>query len=189
MSSLLLAVLVAMTWATPAAAQRLNRCTDAAGQRVYTDRPCESLGAHAQRPAPVTDAAASDRNRLGARCPRRLSELVDALRGAILDHDVNRLSSLYLWGSTSDAAARRILDQLDAIARRPLLAIAPLYPPPLPAPAGPTPASDVPPAPERPRPVALRLDQVLSGTAAPARSVMELRWQQGCFRVTLPAAR
>jgi hypothetical protein len=167
-------------------AQRLNRCTDAGGQSVYTDRPCESLGARSRLPEPTAASAGNtrQRNTLGASCPRRLSELVGALRGAMAANDVNRLSTLYLWGSVSDAGAQRILGQLESIARRPLVDIVPVYPqvqePLLPAADGTAEAAE-----DRPNPIALRLEQVLPGTATPARSVLGLRRQYGCFWITL----
>lgn len=166
--------------------QRLNRCTDAGGQSVYTDRPCESLGARSRLPEATAASTGNtqQRNTLGASCPRRLSELVGALRGAMAANDVNRLSTLYLWGSVSDAGAQRILGQLESIARRPLVDIVPVYPqtqePLLPAVEGLAEAAE-----DRPNPIALRLEQVLPGTATPARSVLGLRRQYGCFWITL----
>lgn len=197
-SDLLFPVLAALLLAclpllVHAQGQRLNRCTDADGQSVYTDRPCEMLGAHSRMPAPAAASSGStlDRDTLGARCPRRLSELVGALRSAVAANDVNRLSSLYLWGSVSDAGANRVLGQLESIARRPLVDIAPVYPQPDQSTAYPveshgTPATiDDGSEPSRPRPVALRLEQVLPGTATPSRSVVGLRRQHGCFWITL----
>lgn len=161
---------------------RLNRCTDAQGGSVYTDRPCETLGARSRMPATAPVAGnVQDRDTLGARCPRRLSELVNALRSAAGHDDVNRLSSLYLWGTVSDAGAQRVLAQLDAIARRPLVDIVPVYPQvqeTLSDGTGPLPSA-------RPNPVGLRLEQVLPGTATPARTVLGLRRHYGCFWITL----
>lgn len=167
-------------------AQRLNRCTDAGGQSVYTDRPCESLGARSRLPEATAASTGNtqQRNTLGASCPRRLSELVGALRGAMAANDVNRLSTLYLWGAVSDAGAQRILGQLESIARRPLVDIVPVYPQAqetlLPAADGVADTEG-----NRPNPIALRLEQVLPGTATPARSVLGLRRQYGCFWITL----
>lgn len=169
-----------------AQSQRLNRCSDASGQSVYTDRPCETVGARARLPEVTAPAQGNtqDRNALGASCPRRLSELVGALRGAVAANDVNRLSTLYLWGSVSDAGAQRILGQLESIARRPLVDIVPVYPEV--ADAEPLVGEDgVPVQRERPNPIALRLEQVLPGSATPARSVVGLRRQYGCFWITL----
>jgi len=180
--SLLLPLLACVALPARAQAPSLNRCTDANGQSVYTDRACEAIGARSRLPAPGTFAAGNtgDRDQLGARCPRRLSQLVDALREAVASHDVNRLSSLYLWGQVSDSGALRILGQLDSIARRPLVDIAPVYPG---DDDGMTPVHSDPAM--QPRPVALRLEQVLPGSATPARSVVGLHRQHGCFWISL----
>lgn len=169
-----------------AQAQRLNRCSDANGQSVYTDRPCEAVGARSRLPAASATQGGNtrDRDQLGARCPRRLSELVGALRGAVAANDVNRLSSLYLWSAVSDAGAQRVLGQLESIARRPLVDIVPVYPThdevtSLPAPEEATGA------PMHQNPIALRLEQVLPGTSTPSRSVVSLRRQYGCFWISL----
>ncbi len=53
---------------------------------------------------------------------------MDALRNGIVSNDVNRLSSLYLWGAVSDAGAQRILGQLESLVRRPLVDVVPVYP-------------------------------------------------------------
>lgn len=166
--------------------QRLNRCTDAGGQSVYTDRPCETVGARARMPEATAPAAGASQERatLGASCPRRLSELVGALRGAVAANDVNRLSTMYLWGAVSNVGAQRILGQLESIARRPLVDIVPVYPPDeadTGTPVGET--GDV--ALRRANPIGLRLHQVLPGTATPSSTVLGLRRQYGCFWITL----
>uniref|UniRef100_UPI0028A0A965 DUF4124 domain-containing protein n=1 Tax=Stenotrophomonas sepilia TaxID=2860290 RepID=UPI0028A0A965 len=125
---LLLLSLCSASSVVHAQSTRLNRCTDAQGQSVYTDRPCDSVGARSRLPPPASTGSTLRRDTLGARCPRRLSELVDALRIGILSNDVNRLSSLYLWGAVSDAGAHRILGQLESLARRPLVDVVPVYP-------------------------------------------------------------
>ncbi|CRX68499.1 unnamed protein product [Stenotrophomonas maltophilia] len=168
----------------------MNRCTDARGQSVYTDRPCDSVGARSRLPPPAPTGSTLSRDTLGARCPRRLSELVDALRVGILSNDVNRLSSLYLWGAVSDAGAQRILGQLESLARRPLVDVVPVYPSQaLPqsqdedqAPAAQ--GSDPEPPTVR-HPVGLRLEQTLPGSVSRASTVLGLRRQYGCFWITL----
>jgi len=115
---------------------------------------------------------------------------VDALRNGILSNDVNRLSSLYLWGSVSDAGAQRILGQLESLARRPLVDVVPVYPSqalPLSQDEGQSPAaqgSDPEPPAVR-HPVGLRLEQTLPGSVARASTVLGLRRQYGCFWITL----
>lgn len=190
--SLLLVLLPLCAMAPVAHAQspRLNRCTDAQGQSVYTDRPCDSVGARSRLPPPPPAGNTAPRDTLGARCPRRLSELVDALRNGILSNDVNRLSSLYLWGMVSDAGAQRILGQLESLARRPLVDVVPVYPrqdqdvPPEEDQSAAAQGSDPEPPMAR-HPVGLRLEQTLPGSVARASTVLGLRRQYGCFWITL----
>lgn len=193
----------------PARAQAdVHRCIGADGQAVFSDRRCEDLDATSRMPPPALRDSETGLYRYG--CPRRLSELVGLLRTAVEAHDVNRLSSLYLWGEVSDATANRVLSQLEAIAERPLLDIAPMYPqepapayPPVSDPAVPVapvaPPAYIPPdnsaaaaltdasgeAPlARPRPWGLRLEQVLANTSTPSRTVLRLRRQYNCFWVS-----
>jgi len=190
--SLLLVLLPLCAMAPVAHAQspRLNRCTDVQGQSVYTDRPCDSVGARSRLPPPAPTGNTAPRDTLGARCPRRLSELVDALRNGILSTDVNRLSSLYLWGAVSDAGAQRILGQLESLARRPLVDVVPVYPrqDQIAVPEeGQSPAAQGsdPEPPAARHPVGLRLEQTLPGSVARASTVLGLRRQYGCFWITL----
>jgi len=192
--------------ALPAQAQSdVHRCVGANGQAVFSDRRCEDLDATSRMPPPALRDSETGLYRYG--CPRRLSELVGLLRTAIEAHDVNRLSSLYLWGEVSDSTANRVLSQLEAVADRPLMDIAPMYPeepvevyapPPDPA------LAEVPPvytppdnsaaaavsdasgnAPlARPRPWGLRLEQVLANSSTPSRTVLRLRRQYNCFWVS-----
>ncbi len=188
--SLLLVLLSAASIDAHAQSTRLNRCTDAQGQSVYTDRPCDSVGAQSRRPPPPPAGSTLQRDSLGASCPRRLSELVQALHDAVDTQDVNRLSTLYLWSAVSDAGAQRILGQLESVVRRPLVDVVPVYPQgdqQLPLEEGQSPAaqgSD--PEPAAPRhPIGLRLEQTLPGSAARAATVLGLRRQYGCFWITL----
>ncbi len=187
---LLLLLLCSVSSIVHAQSPRLNRCTDAQGQSVYTDRPCDSVGAQSRLPPPAPTGSTLPRDTLGARCPRRLSELVEALRTGIVSNDVNRLSSLYLWGAVSDAGAQRILGQLESLARRPLVDVVPVYPrqDQVAVPEeGQSPAaqgSDPEPPAVR-HPVGLRLEQTLPGSVARASTVLGLRRQYGCFWITL----
>lgn len=187
---LLLLSLCSVSSIVHAQSPRLNRCTDAQGQSVYTDRPCDSVGARSRLPPPAPTGSTLPRDTLGARCPRRLSELVEALRTGIVSNDVNRLSSLYPWGAVSDAGAQRILGQLESLARRPLVDVVPVYPrqDQVAVPEeGQSPAaqgSDPEPPAVR-HPVGLRLEQTLPGSVARASTVLGLRRQYGCFWITL----
>ncbi len=167
------------------AAQRVNRCTNAQGETVFTDRSCDALGATARMPARAASVGNTGIYRAG--CARRLSELTGQIRDAVSARDVNRLSSIYLWSNVSNAAANQIIGRLESVVQRPLIDIAPIYPQ-APAPvmddAAPVLPTDAP-APSRPRPIGLRLEQTLANTATPARTVFGLRRQYGCFWITL----
>lgn len=187
---LLLLALCSASGVVHAQSPRLNRCTDAQGQSVYTDRPCDSVGARSRLPPPTPTGSTLPRDTLGARCPRRLSELVEALRAGIVSNDVNRLSSLYLWGVVSDAGAQRILGQLESLARRPLVDVVPVYPSqalPQSQDEGQSPAAQGsdPGPPAARHPVGLRLEQTLPGSVSRASTVLGLRRQYGCFWITL----
>lgn len=187
---LLLLSLCSASSVVHAQSPRLNRCTDAQGQSVYTDRPCDSVGAQSRLPSPAPTGSTLPRDTLGARCPRRLSELVEALRTGIVSNDVNRLSSLYLWGAVSDAGAQRILGQLESLARRPLVDVVPVYPSQALASSqeeGQSPAAQGsdPEPPAARHPVGLRLEQTLPGSVSRASTVLGLRRQYGCFWITL----
>lgn len=175
-----------------AQAQRVNRCTNAQGQTVFTDRRCDALGATERMPARTPTVGNTGIYRAG--CARRLSELTGQIRDAVSQQDVNRLSSIYLWNNVSNATASQIIGRLEAVVQRPLVDIAPVYPTsedtagvepatvPLPGNDG-QPLAEV--APRRPRPVGLRLEQTLGNTATPSRTVFGLRRQFGCFWITL----
>ena len=196
-----LLLLCVALWSVPivadAQAQRVNRCTNAQGQTVFTDRSCDAMGATARTPRGETSVGNTGIYRAG--CARRLSELTEQIRQAVSLQDVNRLSSIYLWGNVSNASATRIIGQLESVVRRPLVDIAPVYPtvaepvepvmvPPDPdalAGTGVALPQQAPAAPSRPRPVGLRLEQTLGNSATPARTVFGLRRQYGCFWITL----
>ncbi len=200
------AALLLLLFVPPAAAhaQQVNRCTDARGETVYSDRRCEDIGAVARIPQGPRDAGGSGLYR--DTCARRLSELVGQINSAVQARDVNRLSSVYLWNGLSNAAAARVLDRLEAIVQRPLVDIAPVYPPePTYEPAPPLPFTytdgtpvdpgqqaeaevSAPPieAPyTRRRPIGLRLEQTLANGSTPSRTVLSLRRQYNCFWISL----
>ena len=193
----------------PAQAQSIRRCVDADGVTVFTDKPCElvqarpRLAAQAQAPVTLSAGRASLGAQSGRQCPQRLSELVDEIQLAIQSGDVNRLSALYWWAGHGNASASRLLERLEAMAARPLVDIAPVYPELAPpsepaqpqwlevgdsgsaAASGAGTAAPVVAATTRPpRPYALRVEQVLANSATPSRSILRLRRQYGCFWIS-----
>lgn len=189
----LLLSLCVLCWAPWAQAQapRVNRCTNAQGVTVFTDRSCDALGATARMPPRGDSVGNTGIYRAG--CARRLSELTAQIRDAVSLQDVNRLSSIYLWGNVSNATANQIIGRLESVVQRPLLDIAPVYPeidapPPLPIDPNASLVEAVEgaaPSARRARPIGLRLEQTLGTSATPARTVFGLRRQYGCFWITL----
>ena len=133
-------LLVATALALPAGAQAqaVNRCVGADGRSIYSDQPCDALGAVA-RQAPARPAAASAHGfttgtgTIGAGCSRSIDALLMGVRGALESGDVNRLATHYHWTGTSARGGRYLMDELEDIARRPLVAIDFVYPEPAPA--------------------------------------------------------
>lgn len=128
-------LLVAALLALPAGAQAqtVNRCVGADGGSVYSDQPCHSEGAVA-RQAPTRPAAAgahgftTGTGTVGAGCARSIDSLLMGVRGALESGDVNRLATHYHWTGTSARGGRYLMDELEDIARRPLVAINFVYP-------------------------------------------------------------
>lgn len=203
-TTLLLLPVLCATFATgDARAQQVNRCTDAQGRTVYGDKPCETMGARARLQSGAPRATGSH-GLYRDSCARRLSEVVAQIQSAVESRDANRLSGIYLWSGLSNAAATRAMDRLDDIVQRPLVDIAPVFaevpdtadtPPAEPAPLLAATTADAAPAEipfaeapryQRPRPVALRLEQTVSrNSATPSRTVLRLRRQYNCFWISL----
>lgn len=133
-AAVLLSFLLLAAWPGAADAQ-VRRCSTAAGGTIYTDKPCREVGA-VERVQPDANAGASTLHR--SRCHRTLQELTFELAMAIDARDPNRLAALYHWPGTGTRSGYALMERLDAIARRPLVDVRPLYPaehPPAPMPA------------------------------------------------------
>ncbi|RPE80908.1 DUF4124 domain-containing protein [Vulcaniibacterium tengchongense] len=182
--------------AAPAWAQQIRRCTGPDGEAVFTDRRCEELGGVDRRP-PAADAARAPRGG----CARTLEALTGEIATAFDGRDPNRLAAVYHWAGMSGSAAYAIMERLDALVRRPLVAIVPVLPAaPEPPPgewrtlggAGGDADTDLDPdtgleEPHPPAraaaPVALRLEQTLGDGVTPSRTVFALRRHFGCWWV------
>jgi hypothetical protein len=197
-------------WTPPVQAQetRLNRCEGPAGDTIYTDRPCDSLGATARVVRGVPAPAGAGPYRSG--CARTLPALTAAITAAIDAHDVNGLTSVYHWVGQNAESGDRILAQLQAIADRPLIDIAVLRALPRPAvqdgvgtdapaslpplalaaadpanPAHPAAPAVAAPAPRRAIVTGLRLEQTLKNGSTPSRTVFGLRRYLECWWIVL----
>lgn len=194
-------------WTPPARAQEtlMNRCTGPGGSTIYTDRPCDSLGATARLPRGTGSGPGNTGARRGG-CARSMQELIHEITNAIDTRDVNRLGAVYHWPGHSPESGYRVLDQLQAIVDRPLVDIVPLRgnAPAMVADAAPQapspPVADTPPpaepaataptdTPARPTiirraPVGLRLEQTLRNGSTPSRTVFGLRRHLDCWWIT-----
>ena len=183
----------------PAQAQKVQRCTTLSGEKVYSDKPCEDIGAIDRLPSLPSDPSARGSSSLyRGGCSRTLSDLVYQIRSAVEAKDVNRLASVYQWSGISNESANRILDRLQAVVNRPLVDIVPVRPAPPPdlplAPSLPGEPGSV--ADEEteagyaqarrpPRPVGLRLEQTLANGSTPSQTTFGLRRSYNCFWITL----
>lgn len=199
--------------ATARAQQQPNRCTGPAGNTIYTDRACASIGASDRLPRGT--ASLAYRQRRGG-CARTVQELIYEITTAIDTQDVNRLGAVYHWVGLNAASGDRILDRLQTVVDRPLVDIvalraasapvvadAPIEPPITAATVAPTAAtaatapviapnaeadSDEPPV-SRPvvhrAPVGLRLQQTLGKSATPSQTTLGLRKHLDCWWITL----
>lgn len=172
-AALLLPVLLLALPASTARAQ-VKHCVAADGRSVYTDRRCEALGASDYLAPP---AAARGPARPGPRsCPRSVQDLAYALGEAVRASDVNRLAALYDWTGMSTDSGYRVMEQLQAIVQRPLVAVQPLYAETMPEsdPAADNGSGDS-------RLLGLRVEQTLANGSTPSRSVFGLRRNLGCW--------
>ena len=201
-SFLFLAALCAAAFistSTPAHAQKVQRCTTLSGEKVYSDKPCEDIGAIDRLPSlPGGPTARGSSSLYRGSCSRTLSDLVYQISSAVEAKDVNRLASVYQWSGISNESANRILDRLEAVVNRPLVDIVPLRPEPAPQlpPAPPLPSEpdgaadqnkedNYPQASRSPRPIGLRLEQTLANSSSPSQTYFGLRRSYNCFWITL----
>ena len=188
--AVLLLVFVAIFWLPRAAdAQSVFRCVGPDGRSIYSDQPCQTQGA-VERQAPARPAAASAQGfttgtgTVAPGCARSLDALLLGVRGSLEARDVNRLATHYHWAGTSARGGRYLMDELEAIVARPLVAIEFVYPQAPDAQAAePAPA----PGTAGPRlPGGLRIEQA-SGPADPGavRTDFMLRRHAGCWWIEL----
>ncbi len=116
----------------PAHASGLHRCVDANGGPIFSDQPCEDLGAKVRSEAAPASGAAST-GRLHVRsCARTPDGLLRGLKIALATGDVNQLSAFYHWPGIGSAEADEILKRMQEIVARPLVSaeLVRTHPPP-----------------------------------------------------------
>lgn len=162
---------------------QIRRCTATDGTTIYTDRRCQDVGAIERLPD-ATQQGSHGRLRRQS-CPRNLQDLVYQLTSAIDSQDVNQLASVYYWTGQSTRNGYALMRRLEAIARRPLADIVPVYPASQEPDYGGVDGMDYPQTTVRKAPVGLRLEQTLGKTSTPSRTFFGLRRSYGCWWVSL----
>ena len=176
-------------WPAPAGAQ-VRQCIGSDGSLVYTDRKCGDIGGR-ERPADPASAGIGSARLYRNVCARSVQDLVYALGNAIQSGDANQIAGVYDWAGMSTSNAYRLMARLDAIAKRPLVDVQPMY-------AGGVneygydvvefdqeSGEVVSKPPRKPRLVGLRVEQTLANGSTPSRTVFGLRQHLGCWWVRL----
>jgi len=102
----------------------LNRCVGPDGRSIYTDKPCDEVGAIV-KPAVAKDPGASEKpfHVHVHDCARTLAELRDGLHAALVARDVNKATGFYHWPGVGNAGADGVFRRFDAIVARPILSV------------------------------------------------------------------
>jgi hypothetical protein len=188
--ALLLLLLIAGLLAPGAVQAQVKRCTAADGSLVYTDRKCDDIGASERLGAmPMGGAAVASRYR--DVCARTVQDLVYSFSSALQSGDANKVAGVYDWAGMATSSAYRVMSRLEAIAKRPLIDVQPMY-------SGNTNAYGddiitfdedtgevVSQPPRKPRLIGLRVEQTLANGSTPSRTTFGLRQRMGCWWVRL----
>ena len=175
-------------WPAPVEAQ-VRQCIGSDGDLVYTDRKCEDIGGR-ERPV-IAATAGTGMSRARGMCARSVQDLVYSLSSAIQSGDANRIAGVYDWAGMSTSNGYRLMARLEAIAKRPLVDVQPMY-------AGgtneygydivqfdPETGEVISKPPSKPRLIGLRVEQVLKDGHTPSRTVFGVRKRLGCWWIRL----
>lgn len=187
---LLLLLLIACLPTPGVVRAQVKRCTAADGSLVYTDRTCDDIGA-SERPGATTPAGSALAGRYRNACARTVQDLVYSFSSALQSGDANQVAGVYDWAGMPTSSAYRVMTRLEAIARRPLVDVQPMY-------SGGTNAygdevidfdettgAVVTRPPRKPRLIGLRVEQTLADGSTPSRTDFGLRQRMGCWWVRL----
>lgn len=172
-----------------AATAQVRQCVGVDGALVYTDRKCEDIGASERPASQATDGIGGPRLARGG-CARSVQDLVYSLSSAIQSGDANQVAGVYDWAGMSTANGYRLMTRLDAIARRPLVDVQPVYVGGVNEYGYDVVEFDESGAlaskpPRKPRLVGLRVEQTLGDGSTPSRTMFGLRRHLGCWWVRL----
>lgn len=186
-------LLLAAAACLPHAAQaQVRRCTSDDGNLVYTDRKCADIGATERIYSSGISGSSGIMGRNANRgCSRSVQDLAYSVSSAIQANDVNQLAGLYDFSGASTSSGYRLMVRLGLIASRPLVDVQPMYA------GGYDPYSDpyagimefdedgavVQRPAVKPRLIGLRVEQTLSNSSTPSRTVFGLRKNMGCWWV------
>lgn len=189
--ALLLLLLIAGLFAPRIVHAQVRHCTAADGSLVYTDRKCDDIGAVERiAPSPMSGGSAMA-GRYRNVCARTVQDLVYSLSSALQSGDANQVAGVYDWAGMATSSAYQVMSRLDAIAKRPLVDVQPMY-------SGGTNAYGddvvefdestgqvISRPPRKPRLIGLRVEQTLANGTTPTRINFGLRQRMGCWWVRL----
>jgi len=189
--ALLLLLFLACLCAPRVVHAQVRHCTAADGSLVYTDRKCDDIGAVERiAPSPMSGGSAMA-GRYRNVCARTVQDLVYSLSSALQSGDANQVAGVYDWAGMATSSAYQVMSRLDAIAKRPLVDVQPMY-------SGGTNAHGddviefddatgevISRPPRKPRLIGLRVEQTLANGTTPARINFGLRQRMGCWWVRL----
>jgi len=120
-----------------------------------------------------------------------VQDLVYSFSNALQSGDANQVAGVYDWAGMPTSTAYNVMTRLEAIAKRPLIDVQPMY-------SGDTNAYGddivtfdettgevVTRAPRKPRLIGLRVEQTLANGTTPSRTNFGLRQRLGCWWVRL----
>jgi hypothetical protein len=108
----------------------VHRCIGSDGGVIFTDQPCERLGAKTSQPnenaADAPDAGTHPDLAAGAStplntgpvnqdCARTPEALVEALKAPLQQRDINALAGFYHWPGMGTGSARAVMDRLETL--------------------------------------------------------------------------
>lgn len=192
MPRIALAILLLLACLLPSHATQaqVRQCIGGDGTLVYTDRKCEDIGG-TERPASQAVIGMPGQRMYRGGCSRTVQDLVYALGSAIQSGDANQIAGVYDWAGMSTANGYRLMARLEAIAKRPLVDVQPMY-------SGGAneygydilefddeTGAVVSKPPRKPRLIGLRVEQTRENGTTPVRTLFGLRQHLGCWWIRL----